>query len=188
MFINTYIELIILDTQFQLGHEPYNPASKTDWDRIWQLATTGEFDEIPSSVRLRHYTTLKKIRSDHQSTPPDLDGPCGLWIHGPPGVGKSRLARDIGPGAYMKAQNKWWDCYNNEEVVILDDLDSDCLGHYLKIWADRYAFVAEYKGGSFKIRPKKFIVTSNYRIDDLFKCPILIQAIKRRFTINHMSI
>lgn len=103
-------------------------------------------------------------------------------------MGKSRMARDLGPGAYMKAQNKWWDCYNNEDVVILDDLDTDCLGHYLKIWADRYAFVAEYKGGSFKIRPKKFIITSNYRIDELFKCPKLIQAISRRFTINHLSI
>ncbi len=151
------------------------------------MAKDGKFDEIPSNVRLRHYTTLKKIKSDHQRTPDELDDVCGTWIYGPPGVGKSRLAREMAPNAYMKSQNKWWDCYNNEDFVILDDLDSDCLAHYLKIWADRYPFIAEYKGGSMKIRPKHIIVTSNYRIDEIFKCPKLIQAITRRFEINHLS-
>lgn len=86
--------------------------------------------------------------------------------------------------------NKWWDGYQGEDVVILDDFAPEhgkFLAYYLKIWADHYAFNAEIKGAMLKIRPKTFLITSQYRLEDCFESPEDIEAIKRRFKILQLA-
>lgn len=72
------------------------------------------------------------------------------------------------PGAFLKAQSKWWDGYSGQEAVILDDHDNPCLGHYLKIWADKYACKGEIKGGTIPLSYKTFVVTSNKHPETLY--------------------
>jgi len=108
----------------------------------------------------------------------------GVWIYGEPGTGKSHYANNLHPDAYRKAQNKWFDGYAGHDTIILDDFDKGgtCLGHYLKIWTDKYKCTGEIKGGTVCLRHKKFIVTSNYRIEDLWaEDQQMMKAIKRRF-------
>ena len=62
------------------------------------------------------------------------------------------------------------------------------LGHYLKIWSDKYPFNAETKGGTIFIRPKVIVVTSNFEIEELHDKPQIQDAIKRRFTVERMLI
>lgn len=72
---------------------------------------------------------------------------------------------------YVKSQNKWWDNYQAETSILLDDLDRNggqTLGHHLKIWADKYPFSAEVKGGQVKPEYEVFMVTSNYSIEEVF--------------------
>jgi hypothetical protein len=116
--------------------------------------------------------------------PYDHDDVRGLWYWGPPGSGKSRKAYSENPDAFIKAQNKWFDGYEGQEVIILDDFDKKgtVLGHYLKIWADRYRCTGEVKGGTVQLAHRQFIVTSNYQIEELFQeDPVLVAAIERRF-------
>lgn len=164
-------------------------VSADKYAAAFTLAKAGRFDEMDPSLFFRHYRTVLQIRKDYMKPPPDLDGVCGLWFWGPPRTGKSRRARYEYPDAYLKLQNKWWDGYVDQESVLLDDLDDNFLGHHLKIWADRYSFLAEIKGGALAIRPKRFIVTCNYSIADIFqaKCPILAAAIESRFTQVYFS-
>lgn len=181
----TYVfkdDTAIAGTRFELGSKPFQRNSKTDWDAAKTAAKQGRLDDCPPDVYIKYYRTLKAIAMDNMSKPTDQQDVTGIWIHGPPGTGKSHYARqNYGHSLYLKAQNKWWDGYQGEQYVLLDDLDSKVLGHHLKIWADKYAFMAECKGSSIQIRPKNFIVTSNYTPEQLFDDPILAQAIRRRF-------
>lgn len=121
----------------------------------------------------------------------DHDDVRGVWYWGGPGTGKSRKAREEYPDAYLKAQNKWMDGYAGEKEIILDDLDKlggDKLGHYLKIWADRYACTAEVKGSTVNLQHRVFVVTSNYHPDTMWpEDEEMLQAIKRRFKIVHFA-
>lgn len=73
--------------------------------------------------------------------------------------------------------------------MVLDDLDTPVLGHYLKIWADKWGALGEIKGGTVALVYDTFIVTSNYSIEELFASSDskLIEAIKRRFKVIHFN-
>lgn len=111
----------------------------------------------------------------------------GIWLYGNAGAGKTTSARQFGKASlFLKAQNKWFDGYMGEKVIVLDDLDTSTLNHYLKIWSDRWACRGEVKGGMVWLRHEYFIVTSNYSIQGLMDkdniCdPALYDAMKRRF-------
>lgn len=98
----------------------------------------------------------------------DLQNPCGVWIAGPPGAGKTTIALTRFGTYYRKGKNKWFDGYTGQEAIVLDDVDKSWaeVCHYLKWWADKWKFLAEVKGSTLIIRPKKCIVTSNYTLEE----------------------
>lgn len=108
----------------------------------------------------------------------------GEWHWGVSGAGKSHYAHTTYPDAYIKQQNKWFDGYLGQKVILIEDLDTPTIGHYLKIWADKYACTGETKGGNLNLQHEKLIVTSNFSPAMLFKDQVpFIEPILRRFKI-----
>lgn len=143
--------------------------TKDDWD-----------DMAPASfnVNIKALTQHRLFNIEPVST----NETRGIWLYGEAGVGKSHRARQKYPDAFIKSQSKWWDGYLGQKVVILDDLDTPVLGHYLKIWGDKWACTGEIKGGTVPLMHEIMVVTSNYSIELLFaNDPIMVEPIRRRF-------
>ncbi len=163
--------------------ERSSEALQEVWDTAWENAKSGHIEAIPSWMRISYYAALKRIQKDYPVEVEDLPKTCGVWIYGKTGAGKSYKARKEYKPFYVKPCTKWWDGYQGQPNVIVDDFDAshvEELGHLLKIWADRYAFGAENKGGTLNIRPEKIIVTSQWPMTDLFAGKELA-ALSRRF-------
>lgn len=161
-------------------------GTKALYSAAYELAKQNKIAEIDPLIQIRHFQSLKAISRDHAVQPPDLPGTCGYWYYGDSGAGKSHAARAEFPGFYLKMCNKWWDSYQGQESVIIDDLDikHEVMAHHLKLWADKYSFPAESKNHSMIIRPKNVIVTSNYHPREIFKDAGSLEPILRRFKVT----
>jgi len=116
--------------------------------------------------------------------PTALDSVTGLWIHGKTGSGKTHSVVIQHPDRYIKPLNKWWDGYQGEDVVHIDEICPDhtkWMAPYLKKWADKWPFDAEVKGGALQLRPKLIVVTANYKIEEMGFSENDLPAILRRF-------
>jgi hypothetical protein len=175
-------------------------AQKSQSDKfasVAKMAQDGELDKIKESypqLFLTMYRTIKEIKKDYMKPPAEVsEHEKPLWIYGPTRTGKSWAARNIHwpeEAFYLKQCNKWWDGYQMEAKVIIDDLGKEhhVLAHHIKIWADTYNFLGETKGGMLMLHPKHLIITSNYSIDEVFEShPSDIEPIKERFNIIHMK-
>jgi len=160
------------------------------YKRAREAAQEGREADIPADIYIRHYCTIKKIKAEHQALPAPLTVTDNEWVWGPPGTGKTTKAMTDHPLAYLKdPSNKWFDGYDGQDVVIVDDFDKYHVAqtHLLKRLCHEQPLQVELKGGSTTIRPKKVIVTSNSSPDDLWEEPDL-SAIKRRFKITHVPV
>lgn len=171
------------------GDLPCGPqGQKNKWKEVLQLARAGKVEEIEDkfpAIFLRYHSKLLGLF--RPELPLILDELQNEWWYGETGTGKSRELWRQYPNHFQKSLNKWWDGYNNEEVVAIEEWSpkNDVTSSFLKIWADRYPFTGEIKGGTLqKIRPKKIIVLSNYTIEDCFYLSNDLGPIKRRFKIK----
>jgi len=163
---------------WELGEPPRegNPeetAQKTKWMEVVAHAKAGDINKIDESYQLRYYAAIRSMANTAGQCDEDLDVLSGIWIYGPPDVGKSYVVREaFGADICRKQHTKWWDGYRGQICTLIDEV-SDVWAYdnraSLKTWCDMYAFPAEYKNGSFTIRPRFIIITSNWSIDQVYE-------------------
>lgn len=152
---------------------------------------SNSIDNIDPQIQICQARNVEYLRQKYMPLAANLDpGHKHLWIYGPTGSGKSREAREIfgDEPFYDKLQNKWWDYYDGEDNVIIDDLEKSnavALTAHLKRWLDIYRFTCEAKNSvSRGIRPKRIIITSNYHPDEIWTEASQLDPILRRLEVR----
>jgi len=172
-----------------------SPGKRNDLDVVKALLDDGGTLRDVADTDFNVYCRYKNSLSTyiHLIQEPRLaESVRGIWIWGPPGTGKSHTARDLAQDdLYLKPQNKWFDGYCGQSNILIDDFDrgGSCLGHYLKIWADKWPCNGEVKGATVSLNHTNFMITSNYNPRSIFEeDEVMLAAIERRFVVIHKPI
>ena len=106
-----------------------------------------------------------------------------LYVWGKSGSGKTKWAWESYPDLYSKPEGMWWDGYNGEKTLLLDDFYGDTSGIdyslMLKV-LDRYPLSLPVKGGFTPALFTTVIITSNLPSSKMYRDGL--RALKRRIT------
>lgn len=112
-----------------------------------------------SAKHLAYFRKYAAAKWPKRTEPPQV-----YVFYGAAGTGKSRLAHEMAPDAYVKPPGKWWDGYDGQADVICDDFYGTAHMPYpewLKV-CDRYRHTVEVKGGTVHLdNVKRIFFTSN---------------------------
>lgn len=132
-------------------------------EKIMQGASMADIIESDFGTSVRYGKTLAFLSGFYK--PVRTEKTRVKLIVGETGTGKSKACWDYvnasGKTYYYKDNSKWWDYYNQQDVVILDDY----YGHFpysmfLNL-LDRYPLKVEFKGGMTEFNSKEIWITSN---------------------------
>lgn len=162
------------------------------WKRIRELSKVADYvaleDEFPRELTLYEGQLRRLAMANANIIDLAAGTVCGIWIYGPSGSGKTYHAvHNIGDRrhVYLKNLNKWWDGYDQlrHRIVVVDDMDPyhKAMARDFKVWTQEYEFNAEFKGGYMTIRPQMIVVTSNYRIHEIWDDAVTRSTMERRF-------
>jgi len=101
-------------------------------------------------------------------------------IQGPTGTGKSKHCIDEYPGAYWKSRDSWWDGYEAQETVILDEFYGWLPYDTLLRLCDRYPMSVEVKGGKTQFLAKTIVITTNKVPSKWYGPKVYFEALQRR--------
>lgn len=103
------------------------------------------------------FTALKSVLLEHRT-----EKPIVIWLWGLAGVGKTRGPVEKHPSHYIKDGTMWWDGYDQQEAIIIDDFDGKWPFRDLLRLLDRYQYQGQYKGGYVPINSPHIYITAEH--------------------------
>lgn len=178
-----------LGRRWEWGMLPMRRNEKRDWDQVWDAAVSGDMTRIPAQVRVCHYNALRRIGMDNMKAEGIEKQIDVFW--GPTGSGKSKRAwEEAGLDAYPKAPTtKFWDGYQGQEHVVIDEFFGQIeISHMLR-WLDRYPVLVETKGSGTALKAKKIWITSNLHPSEWYRTApeVQVAALLRRLNIFEIN-
>lgn len=113
----------------------------------------------------------------------------GFWFFGSPSSGATEAVLSFFPDCFRKTNDKWFDMYNREDVIFLNDFErfTHC-GRYLKQWLDVYRVFGETKSKPYRVElhHRFFFITSSNHPKDYFD-GVLLESILNRCRVYEFT-
>lgn len=172
------------DDFIEFGTRPKGEGHRSDLDRVADMVSKGASDrevalEAPTSF-IRFHRGIRELRrvmnckKDVLEKPNEWKMPEVRIYWGESRTGKTKAVYDeFGmDDVYPKPPNKWWDLYNGETCILVDDFDPEhCHDIVFDKWLkllDGYPEIVEFKGLSGWVQPDIVIFTSNFDPESWF--------------------
>jgi len=153
----------------EFGKLPEGQGKRTDLktvsESILKGASIATIACRAPEIYVKYHKGLEKLR---ETTIEDRNEMTELHIiWGESGSGKTRGVFEAEPDLYFKPEGKWWDGYENQKAVIIDDVCwnklDDWIPHTMLLkLIDRYPLRLEYKGGFKNFTSSRIYITSMY--------------------------
>lgn len=162
-----------------------NPGKRSDLNDCAEMIMCGaSLEEVSAHdpgtyvKYCRGFRDLKSLQYKHRTGPPTVE-----WRWGVAGLGKSRIPVERHADSYyLKTNPKWWDGYEQQDAVIIDDFhrpETDYEFRSLLQLLDRYQYRVEYKGGSIPFNSPYVYITCEYPPSEFWKGNELAQVMRR---------
>ncbi len=176
------------DGQYSCLGEYITQGKRTDLDGIKKLIDEGKpllevaNENFPSFIKYHKGFTVYKTMVDKVKRK-DFRKVKVVHIWGETGIGKTRKAmEDSNAYKIQGCSMKWWDGYEGEETLIIDDYNDDLKITELLGILDGYQLRLAVKGGFTYANWNKIIITTNYRSLHKRSRRQHRKALKRRIT------
>lgn len=150
----------------ELGAISLGQGHRTDLEIIRSEIADGKSEidiaDCHFAIWVQHRRAFSEYR--HLMQPPLYRPNLQIWsVSGPTGTGKTSMSMAMYPDAFIVSDPtlQWFDGYNGERVVIIDEYRGGARGDILLRLTDIYKFRVPVKGGFVPWNPLLIIFTSN---------------------------
>lgn len=175
-----------LDGPWESGVRP-SQGKRSDLDivagRVLEGVSTAVLARSHATAFVRYHRGLQALRA--ATVTPRSEYTMGCAIIGATGVGKTTAVLERYPLAYWKPPlNKWWDNYDQQEVVVIDEFTGWLPIEMLLRLVDRSPLLVETKGGQVNFCAKKIIFLSNIPPEQWYPEHPLLPSLMRRLIVE----
>lgn len=169
-----------------ISGEPPQQGRRSDLEQVAEQVLlnvpTRTLARTNATAFVRYHRGLAALRA--ATVTPRSEYTRALVIVGPTGVGKTTAVLNQYPDAYWKPPlNKWWDNYDQQDVVVIDEFTGWLPIEFILRLVDRSPLLVETKGGQVNFAAKKVIFLTNIDVEQWYPDHPLRPSLMRRLTI-----
>lgn len=150
-------------TTFEFG-QISKQGKRSDLDAVKKLLDDGASMQDIANEHFGSFIRYHRAFGAYRNlVKPEIRDVEVIVLFGAPGTGKSYWAYHAYPDLWSKPPGQWFDTYQGEETILIDEMAGDHIGYRTLLrMCDRYPLLVPVKGDFVYLRHTRVIICSNF--------------------------